>query len=159
LAISTSTWWVRIWGRMRQRGSKLAKNGQSATVALSSAVLDRKLVRGPGPMPRPARTTDRRHAAQAARGRSAQPYERGQFAGPAGRKATTNNPEVIVDFPEFPAVLDHELDAIEAYLGASLDEVLGSVDSAKEGIAKPSGNRVGESSSRCNNQPIKKTQT
>jgi hypothetical protein len=111
-------------------------------------------------MPRPARTTDRRHAAQAARGRSAQPRERGQFAGPAGRKATNNsNPEVIVDFPEFPAVLDRELDAIEAYLGASLDEVLGSVDSAKEGIAKPSGNRVGESSSRCNNQPIKKTQT
>ena len=113
---------------MRQRGSKLAKNGQSATVALSSAVLDRKLVRGPGPMPRPARTTDRRHAAQAARGRSAQPRERGQFARPAGRKATNNsNPEVIVDFPEFRAVLDRELDAIEAYLGASLDEVLGSI--------------------------------
>ncbi len=118
---------------MRQRGSKLAKNGQSATVALSSAVLDRKLVRGPGPI-RPARTTDRRHAAQAARGRSAQSHERGQFAGPAGRKATNNsNPEVIVDFPEFPGVLDRELDAIEAYLGASLDEVLESVDSAKEG--------------------------
>jgi hypothetical protein len=55
--------------------------------------------------------------------------------------------------PEFPAVLGRELDAIEAYLGASLDEVLGSVDSAKEGIAKPSRNRIGESSSRCNNQP------
>ena len=159
MAISTSTWWVRIWGRMRQRGSKLAKNGQSATVALSSAVLDRKLVRGPGHLPRSAPTPDRGHAAHAVRRRSAQSGGGGQLFGPAGRKTTTNNPEVIVDFPEFPAVLDHELDAIEAYLGASLDEVLASVDSAKEGIAKPSGNRVGESSSRCNNQPIKKTQT
>ena len=139
---------------MRQRGSKLAKNGQSATVALSSAVLDRKLVRGPGPMPRPARTADRGHAAHAGRRRGAQSGGRGQLFGPAGRKATNNsNPKVNVDWPEFPAVLDRELDAIEAYLGASLDEVLGSMDSAKEGIAKPSRNRVGESSSRCNNQP------
>lgn len=51
--------------------------------------------------------------------------------------------------PEFPAVLDRELDAIEAYLGTSLDEVLGSMG---EDTAKPSRNRVGESSYRCNNQ-------
>jgi hypothetical protein len=51
--------------------------------------------------------------------------------------------------PELPAVLDRELDAIEAYLAASLDEVLGSMG---EGTVKPSGNRVGEGSSRCNNQ-------
>jgi hypothetical protein len=60
---------------------------------------------------------------------------------------------------EFAAVLDRELDAIEAYLGTSLDEVLGNMGSANEDTAKPSRNRVGESSSRCNNQPIKKTQT
>jgi hypothetical protein len=145
---------------MRQRGSKLAKNGQSATVALSSAVLDRKLVRGPGHLLRPARTADRGQAAHAGRRRGAQPRGRGQFAGPAGRKGTDNsNPEVIVDLPEFPAVLDRELDAIEAYLGASLDEVLGNMGSAKEDTAKPSQNRVGESSSRCNNRLIKKTQT
>ncbi|MFZ0149520.1 MAG: hypothetical protein WAM72_14510 [Xanthobacteraceae bacterium] len=55
--------------------------------------------------------------------------------------------------PEFPAVLDRELDAIEAYLATSLDEVLGSMG---EDTAKPSRNRVGESSYRCNNQSRKK---
>jgi hypothetical protein len=135
---------------MRQRGSNLAKNGQSATVALSSAVLDRKLDRGPGPMPRPARAADRGHAAHAGRRRGAQSGGRGQLFGPAGRKATNNsNPKVNVDLPEFPAVLDRELDAIEAYLATSLDEVLGSMG---EDTAKPSRNRVGESSYRCNNQ-------
>jgi hypothetical protein len=124
--------------------------------AFSSAVLDRKLVRGPGHLPRSAPTPDRGHAAHAVRRRSAQSGGGGQLFGPAGRKTTTNNPEVIVDFPEFAAVLDRELDAIEAYLGASLDEVLGSIG---EGTVKASRNRVGESSSRCNNQPIKKTQT
>jgi hypothetical protein len=125
--------------------------------ALNSAVLDRKLVRGPGHLPRPARTADRGHAAHAGRRRGAQSGSRGQLFGPTGRKATNNgNPKVIVDFPEFAAVLDRELDAIEAYLGASLDEVLGSMG---EGTVKPSENRVGESSSRCNNQRTKKTQT
>jgi hypothetical protein len=117
--------------------------------ALSSAVLDRKVVRGPRHLPRPARAADRGHAAHAGRRRGAQSGGRGQLFEPAGRKATTNNPKVNVDFPELPAVLDRELDAIEAYLGASLDEVLGSMG---EGTVKPSGNRVGESSSRCNNQ-------
>ena len=117
--------------------------------ALSSAVLDRKVVRGPRHLPRPARAADRGHAAHAGRRRGAQSDGGGQLFGPAGRKATTNNPEVIVDFPEFAAVLDRELDAIEAYLGASLDEVLGSMG---EGTVKPSGNWVGEGSSRCNNQ-------
>jgi hypothetical protein len=121
---------------MRQRGSKLAKNGQSATVALSSAVLDRKLVRGPRHLPRPARTADRGHATHAGRRRGAQSGGRGQLFGPAGRKAINNsNPKVNVDLPEFPAVLDRELDAIEAYLAASLDEVLGNMGSAKEDTA------------------------
>ena len=118
-------------------------------VASTSAVLDRKLVRGPRHLPRPARTADRGHAAHAGRRRGAPSGGRGQLFGPAGRKATTNNPEVIVDLAEFAAVLDRELDAIEAYLGASLDEVLGSMG---EGTVKPSRNRVGESSYRCNNQ-------
>jgi hypothetical protein len=71
-------------------------------------------------------------------------------AGPAGPKAANNDPEVIVDFPEFAAMLDRELNAIETYLGASLDEVLGSMDLAKE---EPPRNGVGEGSCRCNNQP------
>lgn len=37
-------------------------------------------------------------------------------------------PEVTDDFPEFAAVLDRELDAIEAHLGACLDEMLGGMD-------------------------------
>ena len=36
--------------------------------------------------------------------------------------------EVTDDFPEFAAVLDRELDAIEAHLGACLDEMLGGMD-------------------------------
>jgi hypothetical protein len=35
-----------------------------------------------------------------------------------------SGPEVTDDLPEFTAVLDRELDAIEVYLGASLDEIL-----------------------------------
>ena len=35
-----------------------------------------------------------------------------------------SGPDVTDDFPEFAAVLDRELDAIEVYLGASLDEML-----------------------------------
>ena len=122
--------------------------------ASTSAVLDRSSLRGPRHLARPARTADRGHAAHAGRRRGAQSGGRGQLFGPAGRKATNNsNPKVNVDLPEFPAVLDRELDAIEAYLATSLDEVLGSMG---EDTAKPSRNRVGESSYRCNNQPIKK---
>ena len=99
--------------------------------ASTSAVLDRKLVGGPGHMPRLAHAADRRHSAYAARYRGAQSGERGQLAGPVGAKAS-HNPEVIVDFPEFAGVLDRELDAIESYLGAFLDELLGSMDLAKE---------------------------
>jgi hypothetical protein len=102
-------------------------------------------------MPRPAQAADRRHSAHAGRHRSAQSGGTLQLAGPASSKATCNtNPEVIVDFPEFAGVLDRELDAIETYLGASLDELLGSMDLAKE---EPPRNGVGEGSCRCNNQP------
>ena len=116
--------------------------------ASTSAVLDRKLVRGPGHMPRPAQPADRRHGAHAGRRRGAQSGDRGQLAGPAGPKAANNDPEVIVDFPEFAGVLDRELDAIESYLGAFLDELLGSMHRKEE----PPGNRVGAGSFRCNNQ-------
>jgi hypothetical protein len=45
----------------------------------------------------------------------------------AGTKATIG-PDVSDDFPEFVVVLDRELDAIEAYLGACLNEMLGGTD-------------------------------
>jgi hypothetical protein len=119
--------------------------------ASTSAVLDRKLVGGPEHMPRSAQAADRRHSAHAGRHRSAQSGGTLQLAGLASSKATRNtNPEVIVDFPEFAGVLDRELDAIESYLGAFLDEVLGSMDLAKE---EPPRNGVGEGSCQCNNQP------
>ena len=55
---------------------------------------------------------------------------RGPLAGPIDLKATKiagPDPDVVDDFPELAAVRDGELDVIEAYLGACLDEVLGSI--------------------------------
>ena len=42
----------------------------------------------------------------------------------AGPRATSG-PGITDDFPEFVAVLDRELEAIEAYLGACLNAMLG----------------------------------
>jgi hypothetical protein len=51
------------------------------------------------------------------------------LARPVGAKVTNiTGPEVTDDFREFAAVLDRELDAIEAYLGACLDEMLGGMN-------------------------------
>jgi hypothetical protein len=45
----------------------------------------------------------------------------------AGPKATIG-PDITDDLPEFVAVLDRELDAIEAYLAAALEEMFGCLD-------------------------------
>ena len=52
--------------------------------------------------------------------------DKASFTGPAGvRVADTTALKVTDDFPEIPAVLDRELGAIETFLGALLDEMLG----------------------------------
>lgn len=97
--------------------------------AATSARVDRKLSRELGRTRGSARTAARRRAAHAAKSLGDQSLDRGRSARPAGPQATSiTGPEVTDDFPEFAAVLDRELDAIEAYLGACLDEVLGGMD-------------------------------
>jgi hypothetical protein len=92
-----------------------------------SAVVARKPAHAPGHTRRYTRTDDRRRAA--GRGLGAQSADKGQSAWPAGATATNiAGPKVTDDFPEFAAVLDRELDAIETYLGARLDEMLGGMD-------------------------------
>ena len=57
--------------------------------------------------------------AHAARGHGDQLLDRGRSAAPVGPNATDIAArQVTDDFPEFVAVLDRELDAIETYLGA-----------------------------------------
>jgi hypothetical protein len=87
--------------------------GQKATAI--SGVFDRKFVREPGHARRSVRTTD------SAKNHGDQFLDK-------GRSARPNVPEVIDDLPECAAVLNRELDAIEAYLGAYLDQMLGDVD-------------------------------
>ncbi len=96
--------------------------------AATSARVDRKLSRDLGTRSS-ASTAARRRAAHAAKSLGDQSLDRGRSARPAGPQATSiTGPQVTDDFPEFAAVLDRELDAIEAYLGAYLDEVLGGMD-------------------------------
>lgn len=97
--------------------------------ASTSGVLDRKLAREPGHVRRLAGRSRPRQATRNARGHRDQSLDKGLSAGRAGSR-TTNipSPEVSDDFPDFAAVLDRELDAIEAYLGACLDEMLGGMD-------------------------------
>jgi hypothetical protein len=38
---------------------------------------------------------------------------------------SSSDPELFDDFPEIPTVLDGELGAIETFLGACLDQLLG----------------------------------
>ena len=94
-----------------------------------SARVPPNLVRKPGQTRRSARTADRRRAAHAARGHGDQLVDRGRSAAPAGPNATNNAArQVTDDFPKSVAVLDRELDAIETYLGACLNEMLGGTD-------------------------------
>lgn len=94
-----------------------------------STVVARKPVHAPGCMPRPARTGHVRRATSAARDPVAQSADRGRCDGQVGRAAADNtNAEVTDDFPEFAAVLDRELNTIETYLGACLDEMLADMD-------------------------------
>jgi hypothetical protein len=90
--------------------------------ASTSTRVDRPLVREPGHTRRSARTADRQRLAHASRSRGGQPLDRSLLG------AGTIGPDVTDDFPEFVVVLDRELDAIEAYLGACLNEMLGGTD-------------------------------
>jgi hypothetical protein len=93
--------------------------------ASTSTRVHRQLVREPGHTRQSARTADRQRLAHAPRSRGGQSLDRSLFG--AGTKATIG-PGVTDDFPEFVVVLDRELDAIEAYLGACLNEMLGGTD-------------------------------
>ena len=94
-----------------------------------STRVDRKLVRGLGYAPPSARMAHLRQVAHAARGHSDRSHDRDLSAGPIGPigpiATTFTDPEVTDDLPKFAAVLNRELDAIETYLGASLEEMLG----------------------------------
>jgi len=94
--------------------------------ATSARVVERKPVRGLGHTRRSSGTTRLQQADHASSGDSYQSLDKDQSAGPIGPISTNiTGPEVTDDLPELAAVLDRELDAIEAYLGASLEEMLG----------------------------------
>jgi len=94
--------------------------------ASTSTRVDRKLVRGLGHARASGRTAHLGQVAQAGRGLSDRSHDRDLSAGPIGPIAPNfTDPEVIDNLPKFPAVPDRELDAIETYLGASLEEILG----------------------------------
>jgi hypothetical protein len=95
--------------------------------ASSSAVLHRRLIDEPEHTRRSVRTRRLLQTTRAAKAHRDQPRGGGKPAGPTGPKVVVG-PGIIDDFPEFAAVLERELDAIEIYLGASLDEVLGRPD-------------------------------
>jgi hypothetical protein len=87
-----------------------------------SAVMAQKLAR----RPRCGKTADLQHLARRACAHRAPSLDKASFTGPAGaRAADTTALKVTDDFPEIPAVLDRELGAIETFLGALLDEMLG----------------------------------
>ena len=92
--------------------------------ASTATRVDRQLVRDRHAR-RSARTANRQRLAHAPRSRGGQSLDRSLLG--AGTKATIG-PDVTDDFPEFVVVLDGELDAIEAYLGACLNEMLGGTD-------------------------------
>jgi hypothetical protein len=76
--------------------------------------------------PRCGKTADLQHLARAACADRARSLDKAPFSGPAGaRAADITALKVTDDFPEIPAVLDRELGAIETFLGALLDEMLG----------------------------------
>ena len=87
--------------------------------ASTSTRVNRPLVREPGRTRRSART------AHTPRSRDGRMLDRSLLG--AGPKAT-DGPRITNDFPEFVAVRDRELEAIEAYLGACLDAMLGGTD-------------------------------
>jgi hypothetical protein len=90
------------------------------------AVAAKKLPRGPGRTPRGGRTADLQQRAHAAGAHRVHSPDKVSFTGLAGAQATDITAlKVTDDFPEIPAVLDRELGAIETFLGALLDEMLG----------------------------------
>lgn len=91
-----------------------------------SAVVAQKRAHRPGRRPRCGRTADLQHLAHAACTHRAHSLDKASFAGPAGAKATDITAlKVTDDFPEIPTVLNGEVGAIETFLGALLDEILG----------------------------------
>lgn len=91
-----------------------------------SAVAAQKLARQPGRTSRAARTADLQQPARAAGAHRVRSPTNVSFTGPASAQATDITAlKVTDDFPEIPAVLDRELGAIETFLGALLDEMLG----------------------------------
>ena len=73
-----------------------------------------------------ARPTSPARAAHASGRRGTLSVDRDIRVGPVG--PTIGAPRVLDDFPTLLPVLDRELEVIETYLGASLDELLGSID-------------------------------
>jgi hypothetical protein len=106
------------------KGTLVVSMGRKA--ASISTRVDRKLVRGLGHASPSAKTAHLRQVDQAARGDSDRSHDRDVSAGPTC-PITTNftDPEITDNLPKFAAVLDRELDAIETYLGALLEEMLG----------------------------------
>jgi hypothetical protein len=84
------------------------------------------VVQRPGRDPRhtcrSTRLADRERLPRVPRSRGDQSLDRG-----CGAK-TTIGLDITDNFPEFVAVLDRELDAIETYLAASLGEMFGGLD-------------------------------
>lgn len=74
---------------------------------------------------RSARKADRQRLAHARRSRRSQSLHRRLLE---AAPKTTIDPGITDDFPAFVAVLERELDTIEAYLAASLDGILGRLD-------------------------------
>ena len=86
-----------------------------------SARVDRKFILGPKHARRSAKTANPQEVGHAARSRN-----RGLTA-PIGFKLSKIL-QVTDDFPVLIPVLDRELDTIETYLGASLEQLLGPLD-------------------------------
>ena len=81
--------------------------------------------REPGHTRRSTRPADRQRLARVPRSPGDQSLDRNGLG--AGPKATSS-PDIADNFPEFVAVLDRELDAIETYLAASLEDMFGRLD-------------------------------
>ena len=90
--------------------------------AATSAGVEGTQVRGRGRTHRSAKTARLRQMAHAASGDGDPSLDKDPSAGPIG---PITGSVVTDDLPEFAVVGDRELDAIEAHLGALLDELRG----------------------------------
>ena len=69
-----------------------------------------------------------RQTIRALRGADTPSAERGRSVQRLGLEAIADGSKVTDDFPGLPAVTNSELEAIEAYLGAPIEELLGRPD-------------------------------